>query len=239
MQASETAERVRTKVRLSERSPALVTAFCAFTAIGFAAEQVSEPRMGRFGAVGRGLSQGEITQIADLANAAGKPVWLVLGLPSMISGVATLTVYLHPDVTTARLRRGRLLCLIAKDPPAVSKRSDWMVKDSASYAYLPPGELASEIASEQDLAWPFAVEGELDDETLISLVTFVRSRPRLPDVPEGQAPRNVVSAPLSRVARRGDQFIAAFRTGDAEVFRVWLIKRDGKWLVTKWDAAIA
>lgn len=120
----------------------------------------------------------------------------MLGLPSMIRGVATLTVYLHPDVTTERLRRGQMLRLVATDPPAASERSDWMVQDTASYAYIPSGEPAGEIASEQDLAWPFAVDGELDDETLISLVTFVRSRPPIPAVPEGQAPREVVSAPL-------------------------------------------
>jgi hypothetical protein len=99
--------------------------------VGSTAEQVSETGIGSFGAVARSLSESEITQIADLAKVAGKPAWLVLGIPSMISGVATLTVYLHPDVTTEHVRRGRLLRLIAKDPPVVSERSEWKVKDTA------------------------------------------------------------------------------------------------------------
>jgi len=229
----------RIPIQLRGSVPVLVTVFCAFAVISGAAQQVSGTRIGRFGAVGRSLSEREIAQIADLAGVAGKPAWLVLGLPSMIRGVATLTVYLHPDVTTQRLHRGRVLHLVAKDPPVVSERTDWMTKDTASYAYIPLTESSGEIASENDLAWPFAVVGGLDDETLISLVRFVRSRPPIPGVPESQAPREVVSAPLSVVARMGDQFIAAFRTGNAAVFRVWLIRKDGTWLVTKWDAAVA
>jgi hypothetical protein len=243
MHASQPVERIPASVRKSGRIPALVTTFCAFVLIGIAAEQVSETQIRRFGAVGRSLSEREITQIADLASAAGKPAWLVLGFPSMISGISTLRVYLHPDLTTERLRRGRMLRLVAKAPPAVPERADWRVKETGSYAYVPLVGSGGEIAGEQDLAWPFAVDGEIEDETLISLVTFVRSRPPIPGVPEGQAPREVVSAPLSTIARRGDQFIAAFRTGpsgeDAAVFRVWLTRKDGKWLVTKWDAAVA
>jgi hypothetical protein len=240
MHSTERVQRIRASIR-EQRAPiaALVTTFCAVIFVSVSAEQVSDTQIRRFGTVGRSLSDSEVTQIARLGNAAGKPPWLVLGFTSMISGVARLTVYLHPDVTTERLRRGRLLRLVAKDAPAVSGRSEWTVEDRASYAYVPLAESAGEIASEEDLAWPFAVHGEIDDETLISLVTFVRSRPPLPNVPEGSAPREVVSAPLSVVARQGDQFIAAFRTGNSAVFRVWLITKGGRWLVTKWDAAVA
>lgn len=156
----------------------------------------------------------------------------------MLVGVATLTVYLEPTVTTERLNRGRILHLVADDPPLVSQRSRWTVRKAASYAYVPLGGRPREIADEHDVGWPFEVEGEIDDETLISLVTFVRSRPAIPGVPEGQAPREVVSWPLAVVARQGEEFIAALRNGGSEVFRVWLIRKDGRWLVTKWDASI-
>jgi hypothetical protein len=198
-----------------------------------------EQQTRRFGDVGRSLSEREMTRIADLANAAGKPAWLVLGFPSMVYGVTTLTVYLRPDATTERLSRGRLLRLTASDVPVVSKRSDWRVNETVPYAYVPLLGRAGEIEGVQDLAWPFAVDGEIDDDTLISLVTFVRSRPPLPGVPEGQAPREVKSLPLSLVWRRGDQFIVALRgRDDAEVFRVWLVRKAGRWLVTKWDWTI-
>jgi hypothetical protein len=148
--------------------------FCAFALIGVATEQVSETRIGRFGTVGESLSEHEIAQIADLANAAGKPVWLMLGLSSMIPGIATLDVYLQPDVSTERLRLGRMLRLVAKDPPAVPERSPWTLKDTTRYAYVPLSEETGDIAGEEDLAWPFTVDDRLDDDTLISLVTSVR-----------------------------------------------------------------
>jgi hypothetical protein len=222
------------------RLPALATALCTFAFVGVAAEQGRQTQIRRFGAVGRSLSEREIARITDLANGAGMPAWLVLGFPSMIGGVTTLTVYLQPDVTTEHLRRGRLLRLVANDVPRVSERSDWRVNETASYAYVPLVGPAGEITGDRDLAWPFAVNGEVDDETLLSLVTFVRSRPPLPGVPEGQAPREVVSAPLSGVWRRDDQFIVALRgRDDAEVFSVTLVRHDGQWLVIKWHWSIA
>jgi hypothetical protein len=185
------------------------------------------------------LSDSEVTQIARLANAAGKPPWLVLGFTSMISGVTRLTVYLNPDVTTERLRRGRSLRLVAKDAPTASGRSEWTVEGRASYAYVPLEGSGDEIAGEKDLAWPFAVHGEIDDETLISLVTLVRSRPPLPNVPEGSAPREVASAPLSSVWRQGDTFIVVLRLReDTETFGVTVIKKDGRWVVAKWSWSI-
>ncbi len=239
LRAAKRLEGIRGRVR-KPAIAALVTTFYAITFIGIAAEQVSDTQIRRFGTIGRGLSESEVTQIARLANAEGNPPWLVLGFTSMISGVTKLTVCLHPDVTSERLRRGRLLRLVAKDAPTVSGRSEWTVEERASYAYVPLAESAGEIASERDLAWPFAVHGEIDDETLNSLVTFVRSRPPLPNIPEGSAPREVVSAPLLGVWRRSDTFIVALRTReDTAVFRVTVIKKNGQWLVAKWDSSVA
>lgn len=164
----------------------------------------------RFGSVGRGLSAAEIAKITDLAKSAGKWPWLLIGFPSMIPGVATLTLYLESDVTDARVRRGRMLHLIVDEPPVVQQRSAWTVKSTGSYTYIyGPGRRASEILDERDVSWPFAVEGEIEDETLISLVAFIRATPSRPGVPEGQAPRAVAAAPISAVVRRNNQFIVA------------------------------
>jgi hypothetical protein len=43
-----------------------------------------------------------------------------------------------PDVTTERLRRGRILRLVAQDAPVVARRSDWRMK---------AGEIAGEARS--------------------------------------------------------------------------------------------
>ena len=238
MDTTERVERIRASVRKPAGIAALATTLCAAISISVAAEQVSETRIGRFGSIGRDLSELEIAQITDLANAVGKAPWLILGFGSMIPGVATLKVYLEPDVTTERLNRGRLLHLIADDPPRVAQRSRWKVENTEFYAYVPLSGRLREFANEHDLGWPFAVRGQIDDETLISLVAFVRSRPALPDVPEGSAPREVVSWPLSVIVRQGDQFIAALRNGGAEVFRVTVIKKDGRWVLAEWDWAV-
>jgi hypothetical protein len=240
MRSNDRLERIRASARKPARLAALMTIFCAVTLIGTTAEQVGDTEVRRFGDVGRSLSDNEVTQIVRLANAAGKPPWLVLGFNSTISGVTRLTVYLHPDVTSERLRRGRLLRMIAKDAPAVSGRSEWTVENRESYAYVPLAGSAGEITSEKDLAWPFAVHGEIDDATLISLVTFVRSRPPLPNVPEGSAPREVVSAPLSGVWRKSDSFIVGLRLReDAETFGVTVIRKDGQWVMTRWNWSVA
>jgi hypothetical protein len=240
VEAHERVDRVRASTQKGWRLQALVTTSVAFALVGAAAEQQgSETRILRFGDVGRSLAEREITQIADLSDAAGTPAWLVLGFHSMIGGVAMLNVYLRPDVTTEGLRRGRMLRLVAKDVPIVPERSDWSVKSTASYAYVPLTEPTGEIASDQDLAWPFEVDGEIDDETLISLVTFVRSRPALPGVPEDRRPREVMSAPLSGVWRRGDEFIVGLRLREwSQLFRVTLIRKGGQWIVTNWNMTV-
>ena len=79
---------MRARVRKPAQLAALVSTFCAVTFIGIAAEQVHDTQIRRFGTVGLSLSESEVTQIARLANAAGKPPWLVLGFTLMISGEA-------------------------------------------------------------------------------------------------------------------------------------------------------
>ena len=65
---------------------------------------------------------------------------------------------------------------------------------------------------------------------ILGLVTFVRSRSAVPGVPEGQGPREVVRAPLSRVWRQGDQFVVALRPRDeSEVFAVTVIRKGEQW----------
>ena len=119
-------------------------------------------------------------------------------------------------MTTERLSRGRILHLSADDAPGVAQRSRWKGVNKAAYAYVPLGGKPPEITNDNDLGWPFRVEGEIDNETLISLVAFVRSRPALPVVPEGSAPREVVSWPLSVIARQGDRFVWALWHGQTE-----------------------
>jgi hypothetical protein len=222
--------------RLSGKTLAVMMNTTIFLIVSLLGVQAIDTGPKRFGSVGRDLSVAEIVQITDLAKSAGKRPWLVVGFPSMITGVATLTVYLEPDATEAPVRRGRMLRLIADDPPVVPQRSAWTVKTTGSYAYVDvPGRRPTEIVDERDVRWPFAVEGEIDDATLISMVGFIRAKPSLPGVPEGQASRVVAEAPISAVARRNDQFVVALRTSEATGQRVTLARKNGQWAITHFE----
>ena len=188
----------------------------------------------RFGSLA--LADSELTQIRDIANGAGGNAWLVIGFPSMIAGVATVTVYLQPDAKGPRVSRGRLLVLIADDPPVVPHRSVWKIKEARSYAYvIPPGSQPFQISDERDVGWPFVVEGEIDDRTLFSLVSFIRSKPQIPNVPAGHAPQQVGGAPISAVVGRDDQFIVALRTSEATGQRVTVTWRNGQWTIAHFE----
>ena len=76
------------------------------------ASQTPDTQVGRFGQVGRGLAEAEITQITGLAKTFGKSPRLILGSPSMVEGLATITVYLEPDIAGVEVQRGR--CRFAK-----------------------------------------------------------------------------------------------------------------------------
>jgi hypothetical protein len=152
----------------------------------------------------------------------------------MALGVAGLDVYLQPVGRSGQVTRGRLLRLMADDPPNVQQRSAWRVRETKSFAYIAAsGRPAFDIGSEQDLSWPFAVEGEFDDATLVSLVTFIRSTPPIPGIPKGSIPSQVAAAPISVIARREGTIFVGLRTGENTGQNVSLVRENGKWRITK------
>ena len=101
-----------------------------------------------------------------------------------------------------------------------------------SYASIAaPGKRHFEISVDQDIGWPFVVDGELDDSTLISIVAFIRSRPPIPDRPAGTSPREVGNAPISVIARRDTGIVVALRTGEATGMRVTVVRRGQQWVI--------
>jgi len=194
--------------------------------------QASDGRLGRFGAVVGSLTEGETAQITRLADSFGKSPRLVWGSPSMFGGLESITVYLEPDIAGGDVQRGRLLRLEADAPPRMPKRSAWRVKDAQSYACVAaPGRRHFELGSEQDIGWPFVIDGELDDATLVSIVGFIRTRPRIPGTRKGAIPRDVADAPISFITRRRDEVIVHLRTGVATGEEVTMVRREGSWLI--------
>lgn len=195
------------------------------------AGQTTDFALQKFGSVS--VSDAEVAQIADLVSSTGKRPWLLRSPHTDQMDVRVAYVFLEPDLIGARVHRGQVLMLGADGPRFGPPRSPWRLRESRSYAFIPtPGRRLGDIGSETDIDWPFTVHGEFDNDTLISLIEFIRSGPRLPMVPEGQVPRQLRRAPVSVVARRDDSILVGLRTGDLQGENITVVRRNGEWVIT-------
>ena len=207
------------------------TFLVASTTVAF---QLAESAPIRLGSVARNLSPSDVSEIVQLARERGRTPWLVIGFPSMIRNEVRLTVYLEPDDHTGQVRRGTRLLLVATESRS-SERSDWSVKSTSAYAHVVlPGRAPGDLRDDFDAGRPFAIEGELDDATILSLVAFIRSNPAIPGVPEGQAPSQVDGKwPISFISRAGETFIVGLSTSEATGQEITIERRSGGWVLTK------
>jgi hypothetical protein len=189
------------------------------------------------GPVGEQLPTREVLQITEVAQDAGGEPWVVLGFPSMILGHSSVAVYLEPHTSTDRVRRGKVLRLVASDPPVVPARSPWRLESTHDYAHIVlSGRQPREVRSQWDIGRPFTTEGDIDDETLLSLVAFIRSNPGIPGVPEGAAPRQVDGQwPVSSIQRRDGMFVVTLQTGSATGHTITLERRERRWIILKFS----
>jgi len=203
-------------------------------AVTHAAGQGTVFQLARFGKPA--LSDNDVMQIADLVKSIGRRPWTLHSKNSMIGGVCVADLYLEPDALGVRVNRGQMMKLVADGPPAVPP--PWRVKASYSYAYLPPqGRQLGDIQSETDANWPFIVEGSLDDDTLISVVEFIRTEP---PVPVSAFLRKVPAGPIYSISHRGDDIVVGFQEqGGSVSHTVWLARRAGQWVITRAQSAIA
>lgn len=215
----------------------VIVALIAALTITLAASQAPKSELFRFGRVGDALTAAEVAEITDLATPTGKRPWLLLGPLSMMRGHESASLFLEPEVIGARVQRGRMMRLAVQRPPVVQVRSAWRIEGERPYAYIPTqGRPPRTINGESDIDWPFALEGEFDDDTLISIVEFIRSKPRI-TMPAFR--KEVSGAPISGIARRDDAIVVALRTGDLTGDRVWLARKNGQWVITKHESWIA
>jgi len=223
-----------TRVQSAMTRSAIGVFLLASTVAHIAAGQATDFALRKFGSVA--VSDAEVAQIVELAVSTGRRPWLLRSPHSMVTDLRIADLYLEPDVLGTLVQRGRMLALVSEGPRFSPPRSPWRIRDSYSYAYvLTPGRMRGEIRSERDSNWPFTVDGVFDDDTLISLVEFIRRQPRLPNVPDGQAPNQVSSAPISLIARSGDSVIVVSRTGDAQGERITMVRRNNEWVITGFE----
>jgi hypothetical protein len=194
------------------------------------ASQASAPQLGRFGRVGQTLTEPEIAQITSLAEPYGRSPRLVLGQSSMVPSLAIINVFLEPDAADTPVQRGTLLRLESDMPPKATERSVWRVSRTQSYACIAaPGRRHFDISSAQDIGWPFIVDGQFDDETLLSIVAFIRTRPRVSDRPDSVP---MSGAPVSSIVRRDNEVVVTTRTGELQGEQAILVRRGEQWILT-------
>jgi hypothetical protein len=189
----------------------------------------------RFG--GLPVSDAEVTQIAELASSTGKRLWLLRTPNSVMATGRVSYLFLEPDGFGKRVLRGRMLGLVADEPPSIPIRSPWRIGATHSYAYIPiAGRQQGEIEGEHDIGWPFIVRGEFDDDTLISIVEFIRLEP---PIPVAAFLKRVPAVPIAGIARDGDAIVVGFRPGEDMGHAVWLVRKDGRWVITRSESSVA
>jgi hypothetical protein len=181
------------------------------------------------------VSDAEVAQIAELASSTGKRLWLLHTPNAVMMSARVSFLFLEPDVFGRRVLRGRVLRLGADEPPNVPIRSPWTIRESQSYAYIAITQRQQgEIESADDLSWPFRIDGEFDDDTLISVVEFIRSQPPIP----GAFRTTVPAAPISVIARRDEAIIVALRPHEEMGHGVWLVRKNQSWVITRFETSV-
>jgi hypothetical protein len=213
---------------------AVLLLLLAVTATHVAA-QATDLTLRRFGS--QPVSNAEVTQIAELVVSTGKRPWLLRSPHSMVGGLRVASLFLEPDVLGPRVSRGRMWRLEADGSPFIPPRSPWRIREPHVYAYVAiAGRRPGEILGEDDPGWPFIVQGEFDDDTLIGIVEFIRSEP---SVPMPAFLRRVPAEAIVGIQRRDDAIVVGLRAGDGRSDSVWLVRKDGQWVITRSESSIA
>jgi hypothetical protein len=188
----------------------------------------------RFGRVP--VSDSEVTQIAGLASSTGRRLWLLRTPNAVLMSERVSYLFLEPDVFGKRVLRGQVLKLVATEPPSEPIRSPWKISESYTYGYIPTtGRQPGEIETDHDLGWPFILYDEFDDETVISLVEFIRSQPPIP-MPAFR--KSVPAAPIAGIARRDDTIVVGLRPREDMGDAIWLVRKDGQWVITRSETSV-
>jgi hypothetical protein len=135
----------------------------------------------RLGPTGDRLTSDDLDQIGRL-NVGGRAVWVLVGQPRGFepSNSWYVVAYLGPEPIRADIRRGRLAVLKAEmtSPEAYDGPKRWELVSMGDYAQVPlSGPKPDAIAGSRDLNRPFRIVGALDDDSLVAMVSFIRTGP--------------------------------------------------------------
>ena len=209
----------------------------------------------RLGPTGGRLTSDDLNQIGRL-NFGGRDVWVLEGRPRGFepSNSWYVVAYLEPDHVRADIRRGRLAVLKAEmtSPEAYDGPKRWELVSVSDYVQVPlsaakPGA----IDGGRDLNRPFKVIGTVDDDSLMSIVSLIRTAPTL--AVEFQPKTGLTlsgiflrvekSWPISSLLMLSADAVEVSLLGTSPMEKsgqkVWLRKTGGSWMVTRLEAWFA
>ena len=171
-----------------------------------------------------------IQKATETARAQGGQLWVIAA--QQLPGVPawSLDLYFAPVSPTAAVRRGTHLSILAGEKRGGGRI--WVVERTENYAQVPLlTQHPYEIRSESDPARPFAIDGELSDLDILSVVAFLRSSPRYR---EGRTERRVDGqVPIQSLTRTSDGRIKATLGHNHDHGTAVLMQRlDDEWSVT-------
>jgi hypothetical protein len=128
------------------------------------------------------------------------------------------------------VRRGTQLSILAGEKRGGGRI--WVVERTENYAHVPLlTQHPYEVRSESDPARPFAIDGELSDLDILTVVAFLRSSPRYRGIPTEH--RIDGQMPIQSLTRTSDGWLKATlghnHDHGSAVLLQWL---DDEWTVT-------
>lgn len=126
----------------------------------------------------------DIAEIVSLTTTKASTPWLV-NVEKMKwcwLGSTRVSVYLKPNVSTSRLRRGKFVLCFAEKRPGQEAKNWQLADEKCHYAQvsLKDKTFASDFTLPSGVDRPFSVTGKIRDSDLIALVDFIRTSPGMP-----------------------------------------------------------
>jgi hypothetical protein len=209
--------------------------------------QSPAPSAIRIGPTGDRLTADDLEQIGRV-DFGGRAVWVLVGEPHglLLSNSWYVNAYLEPDHVRPDIRRGRIAVLKAEmtSPDAYDHPKTWALASMLDYAQVPATtDRPDAMTSGRDLNRPFRVVGTFDDDTLVSIVSTIRSgsivdassQPKTGAPPSGVFYQVQKSWPISSIVRQGDAAevsLLGMSPNERSGQRVILRKEGTSWTVT-------
>jgi hypothetical protein len=185
------------------------------------------------------LSPADMVQVRGFTRPTGKKPWWIYGFRYEPRGSTyartQLWIYLQPDEENGRVRRGRAMRVEIAASSSARARMPSRVESTWKYAQVAEiGRRPDELKGRSDLQRPFLLDGEFNDQTLVNVVTFIRSSPESEPRRNGAWPARVNgSLPITYVRRSGERIEVTLNVDDFHGESVTLEERNGRLVIVK------